>query len=260
MSDAPAVKIKLTDVRLGFGANRVLDGIDLDVYEGLNTVLIGGAASGKSVLMKAIIGLHRAESGRIEVDGVDTARFNGSDRIKLMERFGILFQHSALFDSLPVWENITFKLIQTKRIQRNAAKDLAVEKLLQVGLGADVADLFPASLSGGMQKRVGLARAIAGDPEILMLDDPTAGLDPIMTLAINRLINKCVQELGATALSITGDMTSARHQYDRLAMIHDGHIVWSGATADIDAADNPYLEQLINGRAQGPMKMRVHAR
>ncbi|SLN58866.1 ABC transporter ATP-binding protein [Oceanibacterium hippocampi] len=260
MSGDGDIKIRLVDVCKRFGDKQVLDHVSLDIAARRNAVLVGSAASGKSVLLKCLVGLHRPESGRVEIDGVDTVHLKRGERIRMMLRFGVLFQRSALFDSLPVWENIAFKLIQAERMPRPKAREHALEKLGQVGLSADVADLMPASLSGGMQKRVGLARAIAGDPEFLILDDPTAGLDPINTRNINRLINKCVDELGATALSVTGDMASAREEYDDLTMIHEGRVIWSGPTADIDRSDDPYLQQLINGRAKGPIKMRVRAR
>ena len=260
MTDTAVPKIRVAGVSLRFGEKTVLDDVSLDVPERRNTVLIGSAASGKSVLLKCILGLHTPDAGRIEVDGEDTVHLRGDARIKLLERFGVLYQLSALFDSLPVWENIAFKLMNVHGLSRRSAREVAVEKLSHVGLSADVAALYPADLSGGMQKRVALARAIAGDPEILVLDDPTAGLDPIMTNQINRLIKNAVDELGATALCITGDMASVRRYYDNVAMIHEGRIIWSGRTDAIDAAGNDYLDQLIHGRAQGPIKMRLHAR
>ncbi len=260
MSESDLPKIRVTDLSLRFGSNEVLNKVNLEIARGKNTVLIGGAATGKSVLMKCIIGLLEPHEGKIEIDGEDVTHLKGSRRVELMNRFGILFQRNALFDSLTIWENVAFYLINARHMNRGKARDIAMEKMQQVALGPEVATLFPVDLSGGMQKRVGLARAIAADPEILLLDAPTAGLDPIMTHSINRLVNNCVSELGATAMSITGDMTSARTQYDHLAMLHDQHIIWSGSTDEIDDAQNDYLQQLINGRAQGPIKMRLRAR
>ncbi len=260
MSDRPPAKIRLRDVVLSFGDNRVLDGVDLEILEGRSTVLIGGAATGKSVLMKCILELHRPDSGVIEVDGRDTVSLRGRERFELWDRFGVLFQQGGLFDSLTVWENIAFKLMNVHGMDRGAARRIALEKLSNVGLAEEVGNLYPADLSGGMQKRVGLARAMAGDPEILLLDNPTAGLDPITSNQINALMMRNVRELGATLFAITADMEAARTQYDYLAMIHDGRIIWYGPTGAIDKADNPYLHQLITGSSEGPIKMRVFSR
>jgi len=178
----------------------------------------------------------------------------------LLDRIGVLFQRSALFDSLPVWENIAFKRVTIGKVRRKDAREAAILKLRQVGMKPETADLFPASLSGGMQKRVALARAIMEQPDILLLDDPTAGLDPILTRVINELISRLAHETGATVLSITSDMDAMRRDYPAAAMLHDGRIIWQGATSDIDHADNPYLDQLVNGRPEGPIKMRLRKR
>ncbi|HUJ03564.1 MAG TPA: ATP-binding cassette domain-containing protein, partial [Rhizomicrobium sp.] len=167
------------------------------------------------------------------------------------------FQGSALFDSLPVWENVAFGLIQGRGMNRKQAREVAIEKLAKVGLGSEVANLSPAELSGGMQKRVGLARAIAADPEIIFFDEPTTGLDPIMADVINDLIISTVRNLGVTTLSITHDMVSARKIADRIAMIYKGQIIWEGPTSEIDHSGNPYVDQFIHGRAEGPIKMEV---
>lgn len=255
-TDAP-VKIALTDVRKAFGSKQVLRGINLDIKRGESVVIIGGSGTGKSVMLKCILGLLHPDSGSILVDGQETTRVSGRALDRHMAQFGMLFQGAALFDSLPVWENVAFKLIQGQGMSRAAAKDRAVEKLAAVGLGADVATLYPAELSGGMQKRVALARAIAAEPAIMFFDEPTTGLDPIMADVINDLIVKCVRELGATALSITHDMASARKISDRIAMLYQGEIIWQGPRDRIDDSGNPYVDQFIHGRAEGPIQMQV---
>jgi len=253
---APA-KIRMLDVHKSFGPKSVLDGVTVDIGAGESFVIIGGSGSGKSVTIKCVLGLLRPDSGNILIDGQETTHLRGWERDELMRKFGMLFQGGALFDSLKVWENVAFGLIQGRRMERKPARDRAYETLAQVGLGADVGELWPSELSGGMQKRVGLARAIAARPEIIFFDEPTTGLDPIMADIINELIIKCVKELGATAVSITHDMHSARKIGDRMAMIYGGKLIWVGRTAEIDATGNPYVEQFIHGRAEGPIKMEV---
>jgi phospholipid/cholesterol/gamma-HCH transport system ATP-binding protein len=252
-------KIRLRDVHKSFGPKRVLNGVDLDIGIGESVVVIGGSGSGKSVTLKCILGLLEPERGSIAVDGQEVIGLGGEERERMLRKFGMLFQGAALFDSLMVWENVAFGLIQAKGMSRDEAKAVAVRKLAQVGLGADVADLEPAELSGGMKKRVGLARAIATDPEIIFFDEPTTGLDPIMGDVINELIRKCVNELGATALSITHDMASARKIADRIAMLYGGKIIWSGKVAELDRVADPYVDQFIHGRAEGPIQMEVRA-
>ncbi len=247
--------VRLEGVTKRFGTNTVLDGLDLDVARGESLVVIGGSGSGKSVTLKCILGLLRPDAGRIMVDGVEATRLTRAERSELDRKFGMLFQGGALFDSLPVWENVAFGLIQGRGLQRGAARELAMEKLAAVGLGPEIGGLFPAELSGGMQKRVGLARAIAAEPEILFFDEPTTGLDPIMADIINDLIVKCVRELGATALSITHDMASARKISDSIAMLFGGRIVWRGPTADIDSSGSDVVDQFVHGRADGPIRM-----
>lgn len=256
MVDVP-LKIKITDLHKSFGEKTVLDGVNLDLHKGESLVVIGGSGSGKSVLLKNILGLLDPEAGSIEIDGVEVVGMPRKQREDVLRKFGMLFQNAALFDSLSVWENVAFGLIQGRGMERSKAKDRAMEKLADVGLTPDVAALSPAELSGGMRKRVGLARAIATEPEIIFFDEPTTGLDPIMSDVINDLIVKCVKELGATALSITHDMASARKIADRIAMIYQGKIIWSGQVADIDHCDNAYVDQFINGRADGPIQMEV---
>jgi phospholipid/cholesterol/gamma-HCH transport system ATP-binding protein len=250
-------KIRLTDVHKAFGSKGVLDGVNLENAERESRVVIGGSGTGKSVMLKCILGLMEPDSGSIEIDGEDVTKLSHSDRERLMRKFGMLFQGGALFDSLPVWENVAFGLIQAHDMDREEAKETAIAKLAQVGLGPEVGELFPAELSGGMQKRVALARAIAAGPEIIFFDEPTTGLDPIMGDVINDLIVKCVQELGATTLSITHDLASARKIATRIAMLHDGKIVWEGPVDEIDRSGDPYVDQFINGRAEGPIQMQV---
>ena len=252
-------KIRLRGLRKSFGPKVVLDGIDLDVMPGTSLVVIGGSGSGKSVLLKCIIGLIEPDSGAIEIDGRDIATLSSYEKAQARARIGMLFQAGALFDSLPVWENVAFGLIQGRGMARAKARDIAIEKLAKVGLTQDVAFLSPSELSGGMQKRVGLARAIAADPEIIFFDEPTTGLDPIMADIINDLIVSTVKDVGATALSITHDMTSARKISDKIAMLYGGKIIWQGPTSGIDHSGNPYVDQFIHGKAEGPIKMAVKA-
>jgi phospholipid/cholesterol/gamma-HCH transport system ATP-binding protein len=250
-------KIAVSGLYKSFGAKPVLCGIDLDIGHAESVVVIGGSGSGKSVLIKNIMGLMRPDKGSIKIDGEETAGMTGGKRERVLRKFGMLFQGSALFDSLKVWENVAFGLIQGHGMNRVKAREVALEKLATVGLGPEVGELRPAELSGGMQKRVALARAIAAEPEILFFDEPTTGLDPIMGDVINDLILASVRRLGATALSITHDMASARKISDRIAMIYAGRIIWAGPTAEIDRSGNEYVDQFIHGRAEGPIKMEV---
>ena len=252
-------KIRLVDVHKSFGPKVVLDGVDLDVGVGESLVVIGGSGTGKSVMIKCILGLLSPDGGDIQVDGEDVVHMGARDRERINRKFGMLFQGAALFDSLPVWENVAFGLLAEKRVNRPEAKRTALAKLAQVGLRGDVGELYPAELSGGMQKRVALARAIAADPEIIFFDEPTTGLDPIMADVINDLIVKITREVGATALSITHDMASTRKIAHRVAMLFDGKIVWAGPVAEIDGSDNAFVDQFINGRAEGPIEMAVRA-
>jgi phospholipid/cholesterol/gamma-HCH transport system ATP-binding protein len=252
-------KIAVTGLEKSFGRKRVLDRLDIACAAGESLVIIGGSGTGKSVLIKCILGLLRPDAGSIRIDGEETVGLGGAARARLMLKFGMLFQGSALFDSLRVWENVAFGLTQGRGMPRQQAREIALEKLVSVGLGPEVAMLSPAELSGGMQKRVALARAIAAEPEILFFDEPTTGLDPIMADVINDLIIECVRGLGATAVSITHDMVSARKIADRIAMLHKGKIVWQGPTAEIDRTGNPFVDQFVNGRAEGPIQMEVRA-
>ncbi len=244
--------ITLSDVHKSFGSNRVLRGIDLSIAKGESLVIIGGSGTGKSVLLKCILGLVRPDKGIITLDGQDVTR---ADRDAFLARFGMLFQGGALFDSLRVWENVAFRLLRGRApLSADQARDIAIEKLRRVGLKPATADMFPAELSGGMQKRVGLARAIAAEPEVIFFDEPTTGLDPIMAGVINALIREIVVEMGATAMTITHDMTSVRAIADNVAMLHDGLIRWSGPVGDLDSTPDPYVQQFIHGRAQGPIE------
>ncbi len=249
--------IILENVHKAFGPKHVLNGINISVPRGKSLVVIGGSGTGKSVMLKCILGILRPDAGSITIGGEEVAGLRGAARDEYLRRFGMLFQGGALFDSLPVWENVAFGLIQGRNMARPKAKEIAIEKLAQVGLNADVGALYPAELSGGMQKRVGLARAIAADPEIIFFDEPTTGLDPIMADIINRLIVDCVKRLGATTISITHDMASARKIADDIAMIYHGEIIWQGSAKTIDYSGNEYVDQFIHGRGQGPIKMDV---
>ncbi len=257
MKSPDVPKIRIRGLHKAFGEKHVLRGLDLDVGSGESVVVIGGSGTGKSVLLKCILGLLEPDAGTIEVDGQNVVGLRGEEQDAVMRKFGMLFQNAALFDSLPVWENVAFGLIQGEGMQRALAKQIALEKLAAVGLGADVAELGPAELSGGMRKRVGLARAIATEPEIIFFDEPTTGLDPIMGDVINDLIVKCVHELGATALSITPDMASARKIAHRIAMLFEGKIIWAGPVAEVDRSGNDHVDQFIHGRAEGPIRMAV---
>ncbi|MEO1137770.1 MAG: ATP-binding cassette domain-containing protein, partial [Pseudomonadota bacterium] len=249
----PAISVR--DLRKSFDGNQVLRGIDLDVDQSRSLVVIGGSGSGKSVMLKCIIGLLKPDRGTVTVAGRVISRQSDSDRRFMTEKSGMLFQGSALFDSLKVWENVAFRLLNAEKKSRKAAREKAVECLGQVGLAPEVGDLQPVALSGGMQKRVSLARAIASDPEILFFDEPTTGLDPIMADVINNLIVDRVKALGATAISITHDMASARKIADEIAMLYQGRIIWRGTPDEIENSGNPMVDQFVHGRAEGPIKM-----
>ncbi len=250
-------RIAVRGLRKSFGPKKVLDGIDVEVAVGESLVVIGGSGSGKSVLLKCILGLLPPDSGSILIDGEETVGLPRGERARVMRKFGMLFQGGALFDSLKVWENVAFGPIQSDRMPVDEAKAVAIAKLGAVGLTPDVGELRPAELSGGMQKRVALARAIAREPEIIFFDEPTTGLDPIMSDVINDLIVQCVRQLGASTISITHDMASARKIGDRIAMLYDGKLIWQGPVADIDHSGSAHVDQFIHGRADGPIRMQV---
>jgi phospholipid/cholesterol/gamma-HCH transport system ATP-binding protein len=247
-------KIQMKNVSKSFGDKHILKGVDLNIETGTSMVIIGGSGSGKSVTLKCILGLIKPDSGSILIDGKETTGLNEAERDAQMRKFGMLFQAGALFDSLPVWENVAFGLIHGGKKSRHDARPIAIEKLEAIGLGRKVADLYPAELSGGMQKRVSLARAIATNPEIIFFDEPTTGLDPIMADVINDLIVNCVKDLGATALTITHDMASAQKIADHVSMIYDGQIIWSDSIRNLDRSGNAYVDQFIHGRASGPIE------
>ena len=253
--ETTAPKIRIRGLEKRFGRNEVLRGVDLDLPAGRSLVVIGGSGTGKSVLIKCILGIVEADAGSIQIDGEEAVGCDAATRARLRAKFGMLFQGAALFDSLPVWENVAFGLLAAGRCGRKEARQRAVHNLALVGLGEEAADLFTAELSGGMQKRVGLARAIATEPEILFFDEPTTGLDPIMADVINDLIVRCVDDLGATALSITHDMASTRKIADRVAMLYEGRIVWEGAVEAIDDSGSDLVDQFIHGRADGPIRI-----
>ena len=248
-------RIELRDVHKAFGSKKVLAGVNLSVAKGESMVIIGGSGTGKSVTIKSVLGLVVPDKGDVLVDGRSVLGLSGRAKEDSLDRFGMLFQGGALFDSLKVWENVAFRLRSGHRKRPAAeAREVAIEKLRRVGLTPETADLFPAELSGGMQKRVGLARAIAAEPEIIFFDEPTTGLDPIMSGVINELIREVVSEMGATALTITHDMSSVRAIADRVAMLHGGVIRWTGPVGDIDHCDDPYVDQFVHGRADGPIE------
>ncbi len=250
-------KIKVSNLHKAFGKKVVLDGVDLEIKKGESLVVIGGSGTGKSVLIKCIQGLLTPDTGSILVDDQEVVGAARSERDSLHSKMGMLFQGGALFDSLSVWENVAFGLIENQRLSKKVAKVEAIRVLRQVGLAPDVADLSPSELSGGMQKRVGLARAIATRPEIIFFDEPTTGLDPIMADVINELIIESVKGLGATALTITHDMASARKIADKIAMLYKGKIIWYGTVKEMDKTNNEFVKQFINGCSQGPIKVEV---
>ena len=250
-------KIRLVNVYKSFGKKKVLNGVDLDIHKGESLVIIGGSGTGKSVTLKCILGLLHPDKGHIEFDGINLNELGTSERDEVNTKIGMLFQSAALFDSLSVWENVAFSLLQNKTVSKQDAKKIALEKLAQVGLNKEVADVYPADLSGGMKKRVGLARAIATNPEVIFFDEPTTGLDPIMSDVINDLILSTVKKLGATALTITHDMNSARKIADKIAMLYDGKIIWTGTVKELDKTKNPYVRQFVTGSAEGPISTKT---
>ena len=250
-------KIIVQNLTKNFGNKQVLKDINFEVAKGESLVIVGGSGSGKSVCIKIIASLIKLTSGSIKVDGTETSQAKGDSRDQLMSKFGFLFQGGALFDSLPIWENVAFRLLHSGRMDKKQAREIAIEKLKLVGLGAKVADNHPSELSGGMQKRVALARAIAAKPEIIFFDEPTTGLDPIMADVINDLIISNSKEIGATTITITHDMHSARRIADKIAMLYEGKIIWFGDAKDIDHSGNPYVDQFINGHSVGPIDFSV---
>jgi phospholipid/cholesterol/gamma-HCH transport system ATP-binding protein len=246
--------LSLQNVEKRFGKNHVLRGVTLDVAPGQSLVVIGGSGSGKSVMLKNALGLMTPDSGQILFNGEDVTQAKGKTRGRMRERVGMLFQSGALFDSLTVWENVAFRLVNSGIVSRAKAKDRAIETLSKVRLGSDVADLYPAEISGGMQKRVSLARSIISKPDLIFFDEPTTGLDPITADAINDLIIEQVRGLGAATVTITHDMASARKIADEVAMLFEGKIIWRGKASEVDNSGNPYVDQFVHGRADGPIQ------
>lgn len=257
MSSGVTPKLRIRNLHKRFGDKIVLDGIDLDVMPSTSMVVIGGSGSGKSVLLKCVLGLIEPDDGIIEIDGQDILRLPRHERETIRSRIGMLFQNGALFDSLPVWENVSFGLLAQRKVTRAEARERSAEFLAEVGLAPSVGELYPAELSGGMQKRVALARAIAARPDIMFFDEPTTGLDPIMGAVIDGLIVDCVKRLGSTAVAITHDMASARRIGDRAAMIYKGRIVWSGPGSELLETGVPEVDQFTHGRREGPIQMEL---
>jgi len=254
--------VKAEGLMKSFGRKKVLDGFNIEVAQGESLVIIGGSGSGKSVFLKCLLGLIQPEAGSILIDGEEMVGGEKSTRERLRRKMGMLFQGGALFDSLTVWENVAFALsegVGRRRVARVRSREIAIEKLAMVGLGEDVAELSPSELSGGMQKRVALARAIAPSPELLLFDEPTTGLDPIMADTINNLIVASVERLGATAISITHDMASARKIATRIAMLYQGKIIWEGSADEVEHSGDPYVDQFVHGRSEGPIQIQVRA-
>jgi phospholipid/cholesterol/gamma-HCH transport system ATP-binding protein len=252
--------ISVENLSKRFGDKLALDDVSLQLPKGETLAIIGPSAAGKSVLMKCLVGIYGADSGKILLDGDDVSQTNAPKRAEWAERIGMLFQQNALFDSLKVWENICFRQIETGTLSRKEARDRALDLLGLVGLAAESADLTPSDLSGGMQKRVGVARAISTDPSILLLDNPTAGLDPVLSNHIERMIGKIAEQRGTTVISITNDMHIARTRYQNLMMMHEGKVYWAGKTKDIYDAHNEHLTQMLNGSSRGPITMRTGKR
>lgn len=248
-------KIEIRNLRKAFGPKEVLKDVNLTVHEGESVVVIGGSGTGKSVLLKCILGIIIPDAGEILIDGVNILKAPGRERQAKLRQVGMLFQGAALFDSLPIWENISFGNMQGEGMPRSEARDHAVTMLAKVNLGADVADKYPAEISGGMQKRVGLARAISTNPQILFFDEPTTGLDPITADVINDLIRDASTNLGASSLSITHDMASVRKIADRVAMLFEGEIIWDESVGLIDSGNNAHVDQFVHGRADGPIQI-----
>ncbi|MBY9065311.1 ATP-binding cassette domain-containing protein [Hyphomonas sp. WL0036] len=254
MTDAAHPLLKLEGVEKSFGTKTVLRGVDIDVAPGQSLVVIGGSGSGKSVMLKNALGLMTPDKGRILFDGEDVTNARGKERERMRARIGMLFQSGALFDSLTVWENVAFRLINSEGMSRKDAKERAIDTLKKVRLGSDVGALYPAEISGGMQKRVSLARSIISEPDLIFFDEPTTGLDPITADAINDLILEMVRGLGAAAVTITHDMASATKIADEIAMLFEGRIIWRGAAKDVYSSGNDYVDQFVNGRAEGPIQ------
>ena len=252
-------KIKIENLKKSFAGKDILTGVSVEVAPQESLVIIGTSGCGKSVTLKCLLGLITPDSGSIFIDGKNTVGQSRKEREQMLQNFGMTFQFGALFDSLPIWENITFRLRQKVTMSREEARQTAREIVGQLGLGAHVIDQYPAELSGGMQKRVALARAVADKPEILLFDEPTSGLDPITGGVIDNLIKDSVNRLGATAITISHDMASVRRIADKVAMIHQGKVIWCGPVDDMDHTGIPEVDQFVHGKAQGPLTTAMNA-
>jgi phospholipid/cholesterol/gamma-HCH transport system ATP-binding protein len=246
-------KIELVGVTKSFDENHVLKGINLAVAPQESLVIIGTSGCGKSVLMKCLNGLIRPDTGSVKIGGKEILDQGRSALEDLRQQFGMTFQFGALFDSLPIWENVTFRLRHQRALGKAAARDIAAQTITQLGLAASVIDQYPAELSGGMQKRVALARAIVDEPEILLFDEPTSGLDPITGGVIDRLIIDARKRLGATTVTISHDMASVRRIADKVAMVHNGIIIWAGPADNMNESGVPEVHQFVHGLAEGPL-------
>ncbi len=248
-------KIEVINLHKSFGDKKVLQGVSFKIMPGESLVVLGGSGSGKSVLLKCILGLIQPDMGVIKVDGQNITHLSENNRTKVLKKFGMLFQGGALFDSLPVWKNVAFQLLYNYKFPAARARTIARQKLQSVGLGEEVLDLSPAELSGGMQKRASLARAIAADPEILFFDEPTTGLDPIMCGVIDDLLKKFVKELGATAITITHDIESAIFVADKITMLKDGKLIWTGKADHLMTCSNKIVQEFVNGHKHPPQQL-----
>lgn len=239
--------IELKNVYKSFGSKFVLRDFDLTIYKGQSVVMLGQSGMGKSVSIRLMLGLMDVDSGSIKINGKEITNYSEEEMYKNNREIGMLFQNGALFDSMTVWENVAFSLLNVDKMKPEIARKIAIEKLADVGLTPKVANMMPSELSGGMRKRVGLARAIADDPSIIFFDEPTTGLDPIMSDVINNLIVRCVKQLGATALTITHDIKSAKAIADRIVMLYDGKVIWDGTPDELDNPKNEYVEHFVKG-------------
>lgn len=246
-------KIELAGVTKSFDGKQILRGIDVSVEAQESLCIIGTSGCGKSVSLKCLLGLIVADGGSIKIDGQEILGANRKKLEAMRRRFGMTFQFGALFDSLPIWQNVTFRLAQSQTLSSDDARQIARDTITQLGLASHVIDQYPAELSGGMQKRVALARAIADKPEILLFDEPTSGLDPITGGVIDSLIVDAVKRLGATAITISHDMASVRRIADKVAMIHNGVIIWCGPVSEMDDSGVPEVHQFVHGLADGPL-------
>jgi phospholipid/cholesterol/gamma-HCH transport system ATP-binding protein len=249
------VLIQIEQLRKSFGLQIILDGVDLTINRGDSIVIIGQSGTGKSVLLKHLLRLMEPDSGKIVFDGADISTLDSQELVVMRRRFGMLFQSAALFDSMSVEENVGLGLKESRQFSPKQIQDAVMEKLEMVGL-ADAAEKYPAELSGGMRKRVGLARAIANNPEVLLYDEPTTGLDPITADVINDLIVELNSKLHVTSISVTHDMTSAFKIADRIVMLYQGKVEFDGTPEQTRATNNAVVQQFITGRASGPIQVR----